>query len=147
SRRFSNSAANGTRVPRNTHAPPNVSGWRSTASQSCHCSISFPHTPCQKTSVCTMCRPLIPARSHTLHCTVEILYILPSVDSSGFFPRLQADVRLWVRRAPRVECPLSAPTLALAYWITSSARNRSVGGIVIPRALAVLRLITRSNFV
>jgi hypothetical protein len=32
-----------------------------------------------------------------------------------------------------------------AQRITSVAWNRSVGGIVIPRALAVLRLITNSN--
>ena len=35
---------------------------------------------------------------------------------------------------------------ALAYWITSSAWIRSVGGNVIPRAFAVLRLSTSSNF-
>jgi hypothetical protein len=33
------------------------------------------------------------------------------------------------------------------YWITSSARRSSDGGIVIPSALAVLRLITSSNLV
>src|SRR5215469_2273004 len=33
------------------------------------------------------------------------------------------------------------------HWITSSARVSSDGGIVRPRALAVLRLITSSNFV
>jgi hypothetical protein len=33
------------------------------------------------------------------------------------------------------------------YWITSSARRSSDGGIVIPSALAVLRLMTSSNFV
>src|ERR1700730_18583459 len=33
------------------------------------------------------------------------------------------------------------------HWITSSARSRSDGGIVSPRALAVLRLMTNSNFV
>src|SRR5712691_8725168 len=35
---------------------------------------------------------------------------------------------------------------APAYWITSSACIRSVGGNVIPRAFAVLRLSTSSNF-
>src|ERR1700730_6133771 len=35
----------------------------------------------------------------------------------------------------------------IAYWITSSARPSSDGGIVRPSALAVLRLITSSNFV
>ena len=34
-----------------------------------------------------------------------------------------------------------------AHWITSSARNSSDGGIVRPRALAVLRLMTSSNLV
>jgi hypothetical protein len=34
-----------------------------------------------------------------------------------------------------------------AYLITSSARSRRDGGIVIPRALAVWRLMTNSNFV
>jgi len=33
------------------------------------------------------------------------------------------------------------------YWITSSARASSDGGIVKPSALAVLRLMTSSNFV
>jgi len=33
------------------------------------------------------------------------------------------------------------------YWITWSARRRRDGGIVRPRALAVLRLIASSNFV
>src|SRR5882762_4075115 len=34
-----------------------------------------------------------------------------------------------------------------AYWITSSARTSREGGIVIPSALAVLRLMTSSNVV
>src|SRR5437660_11908049 len=34
-----------------------------------------------------------------------------------------------------------------AYWITSSARRSRDGGIVIPSALAVLRLMINSNFV
>src|SRR5215510_11664045 len=51
-----------------------------------------------------------------------------------------------VRQGPRVmcACPRCAPH---AYWITSSARIRRVGGNVIPSALAVLRLRTSSNFV
>src|SRR5262249_46424392 len=40
--------------------------------------------------------------------------------------------------------PRRAP--ASAYWITSSACKRMVGGIVIPSALAVLRLRTSSYF-
>jgi hypothetical protein len=34
-----------------------------------------------------------------------------------------------------------------AYWITSSARRSREGGIVIPSALAVLRLMISSNFI
>ena len=36
---------------------------------------------------------------------------------------------------------------ASAYWTTSVAWKRTVGGMVSPRALAVLRLMTNSNFV
>src|SRR5262249_52059163 len=47
-------------------------------------------------------------------------------------------------RSPRpVRLPRCAPH---AYWITSSARRSRDGGIVIPSALAVLRLMTSSNF-
>ena len=56
--------------------------------------------------------------------------------------RLGCLVGLWVG-APCLAHP-RAP--APPYWITSSAWKRSVGGIVIPRALAVLRLMTSSNF-
>ena len=35
---------------------------------------------------------------------------------------------------------------SIRYWITSSARASSDGGIVSPSALAVVRLITNSNF-
>src|SRR5262245_7226557 len=42
----------------------------------------------------------------------------------------------------------ACPRCALrAYWITSSARRSRDGGIVIPSALAVLRLIISSYFV
>jgi hypothetical protein len=37
--------------------------------------------------------------------------------------------------------------IRLPHSITSSARARSVGGIVMPRALAVLRLMERSNLI
>jgi hypothetical protein len=48
-------------------------------------------------------------------------------------------------RAPRQVCgPQCAPH---TYWITSSARRSSDGGIVIPRAWAVLRLMISSNVV
>ena len=40
-----------------------------------------------------------------------------------------------------------APRAAVGYWITSSARPSSDGGIVRLSALAVLRLMTRSNLV
>ena len=50
-----------------------------------------------------------------------------------------------VRQGPRVICSVHRFAL-YAYWITSSARNRSVGGIVIPSTLAVFRLITSANF-
>src|SRR5262249_43379212 len=36
---------------------------------------------------------------------------------------------------------------SIHYWMTSSARPSTDGGIVRPRALAVLRLMTNSNFV
>jgi hypothetical protein len=50
------------------------------------------------------------------------------------------------RRAPKV--PRTAALHSLApHSITSSARARSVGGIVRPRAFAVLALMTSSNFV
>ena len=35
----------------------------------------------------------------------------------------------------------------IVYWMTSSARPSSDGGIVRPRVFAVLRLMTNSNFV
>ena len=44
-------------------------------------------------------------------------------------------------RQPTDECA------AVQHWMISSARTKSDWGIVRPRALAVLRLITRSNFV
>ena len=48
-------------------------------------------------------------------------------------------------KAPRhVRLP---PCALHAYWITSSARSSRDGGIVIPSALAVLRLRTNSYFV
>ena len=36
---------------------------------------------------------------------------------------------------------------SIVYWMTSSARASSAGGIVRPKALAVLRLMTSSNLV
>ncbi len=45
----------------------------------------------------------------------------------------------------RSTTPLRSP--AHTYWITSSAWKRSVGGMVRPSALAVLRLRTNSNFI
>ena len=48
----------------------------------------------------------------------------------------------------RLDVPSSlvAP-LRPAYWITSAAWKRTDGGMVRPMALAVLRLMTSSNFV
>src|SRR5213594_2771047 len=43
-------------------------------------------------------------------------------------------------------CGVYSQCVPHAYWITSSARRSSDGGIVIPRAWAVLRLMTSSNF-
>src|SRR6266478_265440 len=51
-----------------------------------------------------------------------------------------------VRQDPRVMCAC-ARCAPYAYWITSSARRSRDGGIVIPSALAVLRLMTNSNLV
>src|SRR5712691_12567918 len=41
---------------------------------------------------------------------------------------------------------LLAPPRSHAYWITSSAKRSRDGGMVIPSALAVFRLMTSSNF-
>jgi hypothetical protein len=49
------------------------------------------------------------------------------------------------RKADRAHIAVEASVVA-AQRITSSARKRSVGGIVRPSALAVLRLMTSSNF-
>src|SRR5262249_21149975 len=51
-----------------------------------------------------------------------------------------------VRQGSRVMGTCSRCALH-AYWITSSASRSRDGGIVIPSALAVLRLMTSSNFV
>jgi hypothetical protein len=79
-------------------------------------------------------------------------------DSGGYFvgrrkkhrrfngqPRLSAELLCGFERfiMPSNRTP-SAPR---PHWISSSAWERSVGGIVRPRALAVLRLIASSNFV
>ena len=50
------------------------------------------------------------------------------------------------RKADRVDTTVGASGIA-AHRITSSAWKRSVGGMVRPRALAVLRLMTSSNFI
>src|SRR5437879_13027264 len=51
------------------------------------------------------------------------------------------------RRAGRDQPCRRPPAVAPDYWITWSARCSSDRGIVRPRAFAVLRLITSSNFV
>jgi hypothetical protein len=58
-------------------------------------------------------------------------------------------------RSKNLSCPASTPSSAKAasdlyradHWITSSARRSSDGGIVIPSAFAVFRLMTSSNLV
>ena len=57
-------------------------------------------------------------------------------------------VRLWGTLRLRMGCPYLANPQAPAftYWSTSSASIRRCGGIVTPRAFAVFRLITSSNF-
>src|SRR5580765_3403389 len=42
---------------------------------------------------------------------------------------------------------LGADSVTAPYWMTSSARNSTDGGIVRPRDFAAFRLITSSNFV
>ena len=59
-------------------------------------------------------------------------------------PPLAADTVVVLPDA-RSTTPLSSS--APAYWITSSARRSRGGGMVIPSALAVLRLMISSNFV
>jgi hypothetical protein len=49
------------------------------------------------------------------------------------------------RKRPRRRAPEPRDELPPLHWITSSAVASSVSGIVRPRALAILRLITSSN--
>src|SRR5438552_3273495 len=51
------------------------------------------------------------------------------------------------RRSKERRTRASKERAPVHHWMTSSARCRSAGGIVRPRALALLRLITNSNFV
>ena len=51
------------------------------------------------------------------------------------------------RERPRCRASEQRDELAPFHSITSSVRNRSDSGIVTPSALAVVRLMTRSNFV
>jgi hypothetical protein len=75
--------------------------------------------------------------------------------------RLDALVRLGASRGLRLGAPIDCNTIFVppdvrsatphrshttAYWITSSAWNRSVAGIVRPSAWAVLRLMASTNF-
>src|SRR5262245_53010333 len=57
-------------------------------------------------------------------------------------PVSRGGVLLLPRPCPLVDHPTSCP-YSRRYLITSSARNRSVGGMVIPSAWAVLRLRTK----
>ena len=68
------------------------------------------------------CTPWLGGNAH--HVTTDTMVVLPDA---------------------RFTTPRSSPTLA--YWITLSAWKRSVGGMVRPSALAVLRLITSSNLI
>jgi hypothetical protein len=64
-----------------------------------------------------------------------------------FTPRFFLQVYMGNDRHHRVDPPWTSEPGYLGYWITSSARCRSEGGIVKSRAVAVLRLITSSNSV
>jgi hypothetical protein len=61
-------------------------------------------------------------------------------------PVSRGGVLLLLRPCPLVDHPTPCPCSRL-YLITSSAKTRSVGGIVVPSAWAVFRLRTSSNFV
>ena len=64
--------------------------------------------------------------------------------SAGTPPHRDADTGVVLPARPStIPCSSPAPT----YWITSSARSRSVGGKVIPSTWAVFRLRTSSNLV
>ena len=76
------------------------------------------------------------------------------VAASALLKRQKADARDFVggvcarrERAGQSDGGEEKGVSGLSHRITSSARNSSSGGIVIPSALAVLRLITSSNFV
>jgi hypothetical protein len=68
-------------------------------------------------------------------------------DAARRTPRIRFIEPLPLKRPRRLDqAGLSSGVLFACYWITSSARPSSDGGIVRPRALAVLRLMTSSNF-
>src|SRR5215471_8916575 len=70
-------------------------------------------------------------------------------NSDRLRPRVPVDVQNRCDSSPLLSLPVSTRRRrqATTYSITWSARKRSDGGMVRPRALAVLRLMTRSNFV
>src|SRR5256885_1790459 len=71
----------------------------------------------------------------------------PDVPVRGHRDTTEAQISLkWGRNADRAHIAVGASVVA-AQRITSSAWKSSVGGIVRPRALAVFRLITNSNFI
>ncbi len=70
--------------------------------------------------------------------------VRPSKRSQGYHGG--TNLATVVRKADRAHIAVGASVVA-AHRITSSARNRTVGGIVRPSALAVFRLMTSSNFV
>jgi hypothetical protein len=62
-----------------------------------------------------------------------------------YLPRLLSLGR--ERRRQRPKCQPAEERAAVHHWMISSARTKSDWGMVSPRALAVLRLMTSSNFV
>src|SRR5262245_44609026 len=108
-------------------------------------------------------QPVEPARSGSI-VDDDILTLNPP----ELAQRLPERVEVGPRKYPKKPYPTHLPSLlplggerrgeehrtrtseeraTIHYWITSSARASSVGGIVRPSALAVLRLISSSNFV
>src|SRR4029453_11935717 len=75
------------------------------------------------------------AGGRRLHAVVRLARLHTSTLTPCFWPRLV------------VPSSFAAPLPTPIYWITLSAWKRRVGGIVRPRACAVLRLITSSNLV
>src|SRR5215510_10639787 len=72
----------------------------------------------------------------------------PMLRNDRFAPRSKHDgAARDVAAVPSTDSCIATNDRAMIYSITSSARPRSVAGMSRPIAFAVLRLITRSNFV